>query len=422
MFLLGEVPLGLLVLAFFRVFYGGLYYGFLLVVLGFQRLGKNVESFSPILTNVHEHRIFSLKDVSALKHQSDTMVIHASSSRLCLFGSMGGNSVDNKRGTPGGIRGNAYGEGNNSTIPTPLEAARAVGVVPTMEASQKTWQRAWRLHKALLPLLHKFDSCCPPNSSLNLACLWWKAIAGNDPKSPAYDNGLSHDLLPRGTRFIVSKRLRRFYPRLHHANVEIRTAFLDKSITNTISTVKKSDEKIKIRLICLGAGYDLRSIKFLERNLVDEAIEIDLNDVILAKKKLIGPKRLLRRRPWLKQTQMPTFIPGDLNEIQDLKNILNGVLAHKKEDTSTKWHNIFVFEAVMIYLNEGVPSSLLNLTSTVLKENGVSGSLCFADRLENIPGGDEVLGRIEMGKNGWILNQWCPKPGLARHMGSADLK
>ncbi len=404
------------------------YYGFLLVFVGLQHLGKNVESFSTFLTYMHEHRMIGSKDLSALKHQSDTMVIHASSSRLCLFGSTGKHSVDNKRGTPGGIRGNAYGENNNSTIPTPLEAARAVGVVPTMEASQKTWQRAWRLQKALLPILHRFDSCRPPDSSLNLACLWWKAIAGNDPKSPAYDNGLSHDLLPRGTRFIVSKPLRRFYPRLHHANVEMRTAFLDKAITNTISTVKEtnvfptSEGKTKIRLICLGAGYDLRSIKFLERNLVDEAIEIDLNDVIIAKKKLVGPKRLLRRRPWLKQTQMPTFIPGNLNEIDDLKNILNGVLAHKREDTSTKWHNIFVFEAVMIYLNEGVPSSLLNLTSTVLKENGVSGSLCFADRLENIPGGDQVLGRIEMEKNGWILNQWCPKPGLARHMGSANLK
>jgi len=54
------------------------------------------------------------------------------------------------------------------------------------------------------------------------ACLWWKAIAGNDKSSPVYDYSLSYDLLPPVTRWLVSKRLCRFYPRLHHANVEIR--------------------------------------------------------------------------------------------------------------------------------------------------------------------------------------------------------
>jgi hypothetical protein len=46
--------------------------------------------------------------------------------------------------------------------------------------------------------------------------------AGNDASSPVYDYKLSYDLLPPITRTIVHPMLSKFYPRLHHANVEIR--------------------------------------------------------------------------------------------------------------------------------------------------------------------------------------------------------
>mmetsp|Transcript_57788 Transcript_57788/g.67456 ORF Transcript_57788/g.67456 Transcript_57788/m.67456 type:complete len:84 (+) Transcript_57788:529-780(+) len=75
----------------------------------------------------------------------------------------------------------------------------------------------------------------------------------------------------------------------------------------------------------------------------------------------------------------------------------------------------------MIYLNEGVPSTLLNVTSDLLNQLNLPRSLVFADRLENIPGGDEALGIEELQRNRWKLKDWCPKPGLARHMGSTDL-
>ena len=74
-------------------------------------------------------------------------------------------------------------------------------------------------------------SCTHPHSysyifllthTTHRACLWWKAIAGNDKSSPVHDYSLSYDLLPPVTRWIVSSRLCRLYPRLHHANVEIR--------------------------------------------------------------------------------------------------------------------------------------------------------------------------------------------------------
>lgn len=130
----------------------------------------------------------------------------------------------------GDIRGaDRYGSTNNSTILAPADAgeievicswcssvplfitevsiryldvvqhaAFKVGVKPTLEASKETWQRAWRLHRFMMKHLHKFDSAQPTDSKLALACLWWKAIAGNDRRSPVYDYRLSYDLLPAG--------------------------------------------------------------------------------------------------------------------------------------------------------------------------------------------------------------------------------
>lgn len=318
--------------------------------------------------------------------------------------------------SPKPIRGNRYNDATSS-IPAPNLVAARLNVKPTKEASPKTWKMAWNTHKRLLPLLHSTDSCKPADSSLNLACMWWKALSGQDKTSPVYDKGLSYDLLPSGWRKIII--LRRFYPRLHHGNVELRTAYLDNAIVDAISNIKKSGQR-KIRLICMGAGYDARGVKMLERGIVNEVVELDLPEVVTAKKRLLD--RLLKRRPWLtKYHIMPKLIPSDFNDVNDVQNNLSDVV-NGNDDERKQWHNIFVFEGVMIYLEKGVPSKLLNMTSNVLVNNGCEeGSLCFADRLENIPGGDYDLGKQELERNGWHVKDWCPKPGLARHMGWCEL-
>mmetsp|Transcript_28028 Transcript_28028/g.34235 ORF Transcript_28028/g.34235 Transcript_28028/m.34235 type:complete len:84 (-) Transcript_28028:797-1048(-) len=43
-----------------------------------------------------------------------------------------------------------HGVINNSTIPTPFEAAQRVGVLPTANATPKQWKRAWKLHRTIL--------------------------------------------------------------------------------------------------------------------------------------------------------------------------------------------------------------------------------------------------------------------------------
>jgi O-methyltransferase involved in polyketide biosynthesis len=40
----------------------------------------------------------------------------------------------------------------------------------------------------------------------------------------------------------------------------------------------------RIRLVVLGAGYDLRATRFLQDSIVEEGIELDLPEVMQAKK------------------------------------------------------------------------------------------------------------------------------------------
>jgi hypothetical protein len=162
----------------------------------------------------------------------------------------------------------------------------------------------------------------------------------------------------------------------------------------------------------------VRSIKLCERGIIDQAIELDLPGVIDAKTHILHSKRLRRRRPWLTDQSLPEFYPVNLNQLEDVELILEGIV---QQDDTCAWHTIFLFEGVMIYLEKGVPAGLLELTSRVLRTSGKTGSLVFADRLENIPGGDLEIGREELARNGWEVTEWLPKPGLARHMGCAHL-
>ena len=67
------------------------------------------------------------------------------------------------------IRGNnKYGTQNNSTILTPIDAAIKVSVQPTRNATKQEWQRAWKIHRYMMKILHKFDECKPTDSKLAL--------------------------------------------------------------------------------------------------------------------------------------------------------------------------------------------------------------------------------------------------------------
>jgi len=256
-----------------------------------------------------------------------------------------------------------------------------------------------------------------------------------------------------------------------------RTAYLDKSVATVINSMMNEEvhnasgimEQKKINLIVMGGGYDTRSIKLLERSLLQntdiphyellkqkrqtrtrwwnrrelvepplknafdnitskdydlECFELDLPEVVRAKTQLLQT-RLFKRRPWLQdiQSDYPRLIPVDFNNLNDTRSALEGIIL--SDDTgNNNVHNIIIFEGVMIYLDEGVPHALLDICSSILnkRKSQSSSYLCFADRLENIPGGDESAANLEMNSTGWKLIDWLPKPGLARHMGVARLR
>jgi len=287
------------------------------------------------------------------------------------------------------------------------------------------------MQKRALPFLHAFDRCKPSNSALNLACIWWKAMSGNDRSSPVYDEGLSYAMLPSVSR-VAYLSFRRFYPRLHHANVEIRTAFLDKSVREIVEEARSRNRKTKIRLVSMGAGYDVRSIKFLSKGLVDSAYELDLPQVIEAKQRLL--RRAQRRKKDLLDKFLPQAFAVDLNDSSAVRNILTDIVAGNydeycdgvKSSNEEPTETIILFEAVMIYLNENKPTELLEICSSVCKSQNLNDSshhtsLVFADRLENIPGGDYDIGKEVLASLGWNIVEWLPKPGLARHMGRAEI-
>jgi hypothetical protein len=273
-----------------------------------------------------------------------------------------------------------YG-GENSTIPTATEAALRVGVVPPADVSPKVWKRAWTIQKYALPVLHLLDlfNHSPPDSKLSLACLWWKALSSNDKHSVVYDpDGLAYSLLPRVTRKLVSPKLVQYYPRLHHANVEIRTAFLDQSVCSISEQHRDSNNNKKVRLISLGAGYDVRSIKLLKRGTIDEAAELDLAHVIDAKQHLLSSRRFQKRQPGVVAEFLPTFYKVDLNQVERVRKVLTDILTTISEDnTNNQWWNIFLFEGVMIYLEQGVPSALLDVCRQVLDETESKSGFLF---------------------------------------------
>ena len=308
---------------------------------------------------------------------------------------------------------------NSTSATKSIIAAAAVGVRPPLQINSAVYRRfASRFQKMAMPLLHIFDPVKPPDSKLALKVLWWKALAANDPTSPVFDNSLTYDMLPGGSRLVVSRKLRPLYPRFAHAVVEIRTAFLDQTVTRVAQEVRSRDPT-KVRLISLGGGYDVRSMKLRERGVIDQAIELDLPQVVEAKTRILQSKRFKRRRPNMVGDMLPEFYSADLNKVDQVKSTLEDILG--RDTAGEHWHTIFLFEGVMIYLDDGVPDALLGVCRQALKTTGLRGTLCFADELENFPNDDLETARTVFAAHEWVITDWLPKGGKTRHMGCAEM-
>ena len=325
---------------------------------------------------------------------------------------------------------------DNSTCPlTPEQVAAQVGVEPTNTAASRFYRRAasfW--FTRLLAFFQLLDPISIPNSFVNLQCMWWKAISGNDKRSSLCDYGLAYDLLPPISRWIVAPPLVPLYPRFHHANVELRTKYLDNVMDILVQQVQAQQGRKKLCLVSLGCGYDVRSLRMALRyssnnnnnndTLLLDFVEMDLPQVLQAKQNLLQ-KRLVKRRPNLTTlVNRVRMVDVDLTNMTQVTEALNVALSmYQDSDTSTSWTIVFVIEAVLIYLPHDIQTQLLSTLSQALVQRQIRhGALCFADTLPNIVANSSMAeAKQELEQHGWDLQGWIPKPGRTRHLGWATL-
>ena len=371
-------------------------------------------------------------------------------------------------------------------------ASQRLGVRPSrINFPPWFWKLSWKVHSMALPILHRWDEAPTPDLANCLKCLWCKALSANDISSPVYEGrqGWTYDMLPSVTRWFIVKNPFLplwIFPRLVHYVIELRTTFLNRSLRNeirryqeqeqekptttetiaaeapttktttttTTTTAKNgmnvSKKQKKIRLISLGAGYDTRSIQFLNVKVeeedqdhkgcgsdtgsvdrdairIDEAYELDLPEVVSSKSIML--ERLVERRRKQhpnkqKEIKLPKLMSQNLKDVRGLKESLDKIFMRDGTTTGTTsdcCHTIFLVEGVLIYLSEPQRSDVLSTCSQYLKDRGVQGSLLFADRIRKPPDPSVDDMKDWLNGDGWTLDEesFTVHPGKARHMGIA---
>ncbi|KAL1515614.1 hypothetical protein AB1Y20_002233 [Prymnesium parvum] len=296
------------------------------------------------------------------------------------------------------------------------EIAASVGVAAPWTAPRWAWSLAWKCGHFALPLLHRWDPAAPADTNVNLWVLWLKAIAGNRRRTA--DGGLAYDMLPSATRRVVCRPVAWLYPRLHHQNVALRTAFLDKVVKAEAEAGANSST-----IVCvLGAGFDVRPFRLSTQPDVSW-VEIDLPHVVGQKLSLL--RRLRDRRPALaRQIDAVRHVQANLSHHEEMLAALRDALSpFRQTPTSTCSRRVvFVIEALMIYLPPAAAAALL---ASAVEEAAAAGassvSVCFADRLPGAEGCSFQAARDVLAHAQLDLDEssWLPKPGLARHMGCA---
>lgn len=306
----------------------------------------------------------------------------------------------------------------------------------------------------------------PRDNCFNLSVLWWKAISGNNVFSPSFDGGVAFDFLPPITRWIVSFPFCLLYPRLHHQNVAMRTAYLDQLIQKELQLQNSSCTPVCI--VTLGAGFDTRSVRFGQM-CSDTTSWYDLDLPLVVQQKQFMLSRFFARRKLqnrgLNMYRMPELVAVDLNDVNNTKQQLSNVVSQFCAKYPNKSKSlVFIVEATLFYLDQSLVPSLLSTCLDTVKPHYSNISLCFADRfpLANstriritdstiqrtaksnrlraqrestkvsltdraIPSAaaeinmqaEESEARELLQGLGFLLTEWRIKPGIARHMGRA---
>lgn len=287
-----------------------------------------------------------------------------------------------------------------------LQVFESQQVKPPFQVPPRIWRWCYYVHRASLRLLHFFDPWQVPNSALAGLILWWKALVGNDRSSRAFDHGWAHDFLPSGTRWIV-RYFRPWFPRLNHANIELRSVYLNDAVKRVLS---QENGRRKVTLVVLGSGYDLRGTRLLSEGVVDDVVELDLPEVMLAKKNLLT-HRLARRRSNLR---IPKLVCVDLNDVAVTQGLLYENLGQDNGIT------VFILEGILVHLSADAGHALLGMLSSLSTCNPSSSSyLVFADALPHVTQRRLEEAITELDCQGWTLVEYLANPTKAPHMGIA---
>lgn len=383
-----------------------------------------------------------------LQHESDALTL-VGGGRTKVFRRM--TIMGGRKGDDCG-QSDTQGSSQKGIVRTRTDNARLAqqfGIKSTAKAPRWVWRVSFWLQHRALPVLYAWDPLRPPNYDLSLLCLWLKATSHKDPNyHPLHDHYLSYDMLPLVTRQFGTSTV--FRPRLLRAIIELRSAYLQYALQQVVTHQRRvavsSNRNVRLRLVSFGTGYDIRSIQLRRTNAIDDAYEFDRPEVMSIKQPLM--ERLLLRQNQrhtsntinpLEQCHLPKLIGLDLNDLTKVQGILTETLGttndtirretavESRDQPMIVWHTIFLFEGVMIYLNPGVPTALLRICSTVCPSHS---TLIFADRLEHVMDSKEDNGARSSSSSkecasnvlsnvGWKLQDWCTKPGFARHMGIA---
>ena len=300
------------------------------------------------------------------------------------------------------------------------QAADSIRIRPPWNAPRWLWSMAWKIQKAMMSrVLHAFDRCAPTDSNLNLAVLWWKAMAGNRIGTSTFDGGVAHDLLPHVTRNVVAFPLCYLYPPLHHQTVAMRTAFLDASLDEACWRLASKEP---VRVIVLGGGFDTRSLRYLEKKAHMEFYEIDLPSVVTQKQRIF--ERFQRRR---RGAALPRLLGADLNDLDQVKAQLARIFQQRDQarPDGARPPTVFMVEAVLMYLKQDVVLPLLASCMAEAARHSSDVKFVFADRLPDMPYDDKdptierQAAEMVLKAAGLRLDAWQGKPGRARHMGIA---
>jgi hypothetical protein len=100
--------------------------------------------------------------------------------------------------------------------------------------------------------------------------------------------------------------------------------------------------------------------------------------------------------------------------VEEFQKTVSSILG-SLDGNSDDWHVVFLLVGVLIYLNDGVPRSLLSSCSSVLKCAGLSGSLVFADLLRDVASLDAEGAEQVVRSYGWgLAHSSCGASNLVR--------